>query len=47
MIRQMPNNEPKFHQDEMLVGVGRSINESLMILKSGWFLRMLVIGSCS
>lgn len=39
----MPKREPKFHQDEILEGVGRSMNESLIILNSGWDLRMLVI----
>lgn len=39
----MPKREPKFHQDEILEGAGRSMNESLIILNSGWDLRMLVI----
>lgn len=42
--RQIPNKDPKFHQEEMLDGAGRSMNESLIILNSGWDLRMLVIG---
>lgn len=41
--RQTPSRDPKFHQEEMLDGAGRSMNESLIILNSGWDLRMLVI----
>lgn len=37
----MPRSDPKFHQAEMLEGVGRSIRESLMIFSRGWFLRRL------
>lgn len=33
--RQIPRREPKFHHDEMLDGVGRSMKEWLMILKRG------------
>lgn len=33
--RQIPSRDPKFHQEEMLDGAGRSMNESLMILNSG------------
>lgn len=43
MIRQMPRREPKFHQAEILDGVGRSMNEWLIILINGWVLRMFVI----
>lgn len=43
MIRQMPRREPKFHHAEILDGVGRSINEWLIILISGWVLRIFVI----
>lgn len=39
----MPRSEPKFHQEEMLDGVGRSTNDSLMIFASGWVLRGEVI----
>lgn len=41
--RQIPRRDPKFHQEEILDGAGRSTNESLIILNSGWDLRMLVI----
>lgn len=41
--RQTPRRDPKFHREEMLDGAGRLTNESLMILNSGWDLRMLVI----
>lgn len=43
MIRQIPRSDPKFHHAEILDGVGRSMNEWLMILISGWVLRMFVI----
>lgn len=42
-IRQIPRREPRFHHAEILDGVGKSINELLMILISGCDLRMLVI----
>lgn len=35
IIRQVPRSEPKFHQEEMLDGVGRSMNELLIIFASG------------
>lgn len=41
-IKQAPNNDPKFHQMEMLDGLGRSISELLMILIIGWVFRRLV-----
>lgn len=44
-IRQIPSREPKFHHDEILDGVGRSIKEWLIILSRGWVFRMFVI-SC-
>lgn len=49
IIRHKPRREPKFHQVEMLDGVGRSIRELLIILNRGWVLRMFVVisGSCS
>lgn len=31
----MPSKDPKFHQAEILDGVGRSMNELLMIFISG------------
>lgn len=34
VIRQTPKREPKFHQTEMLAGVGRSTKESLAIFRS-------------
>lgn len=46
--KQMPKRDPKFHHAEIFDGVGRSMNELLMILINGWDFRMLVIGySCS
>lgn len=42
-MRHTPNREPKFHQAEILEGVGKSMNDSLMILISGCDLRVLVI----
>lgn len=47
MIRQTPNREPKFHQDEILEGAGKSMNEWLIILISGCVFRMFVMSSCS
>lgn len=35
--------EIKFHHDEMFNGAGKSMNELLIILISGWELQMLVI----
>lgn len=48
VVRQMPRRDPKFHQVEMLDGVGRSIRESLMVFSRGWFLRRLraISGFC-
>lgn len=47
-IKQSPKRDPKFHQIEMLEGVGRSTSASLAILMSGWVLRRLAINcSCS
>lgn len=43
MIRHAPSSEPKFHHDEMFVGVGKSMKESFKILISGCDFRMLVI----
>lgn len=34
-IRQIPSREPKFHHAEILDGVGRSMNEWLIILSRG------------
>lgn len=42
-IKHTPRRDPKFHHAEMFDGVGRSINELLMILANGWVFRMLVI----
>lgn len=44
-IRQIPNSEPKFHHAEILDGVGRSMNEWLIILSRGWFFRIIVISA--
>lgn len=41
--KQIPRRDPKFHQDEMFDGAGRSINELLIIFTRGWDFRMLVI----
>lgn len=35
IARQIPRRDPKFHQEEILDGAGRSTNESLIILNSG------------
>jgi hypothetical protein len=43
VMRQIPNRDPKFHQELMLEGVGRSVREELMIFKIGLTLRILVI----
>lgn len=40
IIRHKANNDPKFHQDEILEGEGRSIKELLIIFKTGWVLRI-------
>lgn len=42
-IRQVARSEPKFHQMEMLGGVGRSIKEWLIIFMIGLDLRIGVI----
>jgi len=47
--KQRPRREPKFHQIEMLEGVGRSSKALLAIFKSGWVFRRSVIelsGKC-
>lgn len=43
IIKQRPNSDPKFHQAEMLDGVGRSIKEELTILMMGWCFRVLSV----
>lgn len=43
IIRHTPRRDPKFHHDEILDGVGRSMKEWLMILNKGWVFRMFVI----
>lgn len=43
MIRHIPRRDPKFHQAEMLEGVGRSTTASLAIFRRGWVLRRLAI----
>ena len=35
ITRQRPRSEPKFHQNEMLEGAGRSISEKFTILIRG------------
>lgn len=41
--RQIPKRDPKFHQEEMFDGAGRSMKELLIIFIRGWDFRMLVI----
>lgn len=41
--KQSPRREPKFHQIEMLTGVGRSITASFAALSRGWVFRRLAI----
>lgn len=41
--RQRPRREPKFHQIEMLEGVGRSISASLAALRRGLDFRKIAI----
>lgn len=40
IIRQRPRSEPKFHQDEILAGAGKSTNALLAILKRGCLTRI-------
>lgn len=42
-IKQRPRREPKFHQTEILAGVGRSMTASFAILSKGWVFRRLAI----
>jgi hypothetical protein len=35
MIKQRPNNEPKFHQAEIFEGAGKSTNALFIILNKG------------
>lgn len=35
IAKQTPKRDPKFHQEEILDGAGRSTNASLIILNSG------------
>lgn len=41
MARHTASREPKFHQAEMLDGVGRSIRELLIIFSKGCDFRIL------
>lgn len=41
--KQSPRRDPKFHQAEMLEGVGRSTTMSFAIFIKGWVLRRLAI----
>jgi len=43
VIRHTPSRDPKFHQELILEGVGRSLREELIILKIGLILRILII----
>lgn len=42
-IRHSPRREPKFHQTEILEGVGRSTSAWLAIFSRGWVFRRLAI----
>lgn len=42
-IRQSPRREPKFHQTEILAGVGRSTTASFASFSRGWVFRRLAI----
>jgi hypothetical protein len=42
VTRQSPKMDPKFHQEEMLMGAGRSIRALLAILIRGWCLRNII-----
>lgn len=42
-IKQVPSRDPKFHQAEMLDGLGRSMNELLIIFARGWVFRRFVL----
>jgi hypothetical protein len=47
-IKQIPSRDPKFHHAEILDGVGRSMNEWLIIFINGCVFQMFVIKSfCS
>lgn len=37
VTKQIPNNDPKFHKVEILLGVGKSTNELLII-----FIKLLI-----
>lgn len=39
IIKHNPNNDPKFHKDEIFDGVGKSINELFIILIIGCVFR--------
>lgn len=39
IIKQSPKRDPKFHNTEMLAGVGRSTTAPLAILNRGWSFR--------
>lgn len=43
MIKQSPRMDPKFHQEEMLMGAGRSTRALLAILIRGWCLRNVIL----
>jgi hypothetical protein len=47
-IKQIPSRDPKFHHAEILDGVGKSMNEWLIIFINGCVFQMFVIKSfCS
>ena len=43
MARHSPNNDPKFHQAEILLGAGRSTRALLIILIRGCLVRKVNI----
>jgi hypothetical protein len=43
VIKHRPKIDPKFHQEEMLMGAGRSIRALLAILVRGWCLRNAIL----
>lgn len=40
MIKHNPKIDPKFHQAEILIGVGKSTKALFVILNKGWVNRM-------
>lgn len=40
MIKQSPNNDPKFHQIDKFEGAGKSTNALLASFSTGWIFRI-------